>query len=102
MRTKGFVDVDASGQAELVRPISDARPDRSATHAGTRLFDFLREEPFARSTPRACHSKSSTIREIHSTASRPAAASRLDSGPPRASRSNCTGTLILRILIALD
>jgi Gluconate 2-dehydrogenase subunit 3 len=41
---KGFLDVDASGQAELVRAISDARPDRSATHAGTRLFDFLKEE----------------------------------------------------------
>src|SRR5439155_11681845 len=36
--------VDAGGQAELVRAISDARPDRSATHAGTRLFDFLKEE----------------------------------------------------------
>lgn len=46
-----------------------------------------------RSTPRARLSKSSTIRKIHSTASRSAAASRLDSGPLRASRSNCTGTL---------
>src|SRR6266566_357188 len=41
---KGFLDVDAGGQAELVRAISDARPDRSATHAGTRLFHFLKEE----------------------------------------------------------
>ena len=41
---KGFLDVDPSGQAELVRAISDARPDRSLTHAGTRLFDFLKEE----------------------------------------------------------
>lgn len=41
---KGFLDVDASGQAELVQAISDARPDRSATHAGTRLFEFLKEE----------------------------------------------------------
>ena len=24
--------------------MSDARPDRSATHAGTRLFDFFKEE----------------------------------------------------------
>ena len=41
---KGFLDVDAGGQAELVEAISDARPDRSATHAGTRLFNFLKEE----------------------------------------------------------
>jgi len=41
---KGFLDGDASAQAELVQAISDARPDRSATHAGTRLFDFLKEE----------------------------------------------------------
>jgi len=41
---KAFLDVDAGGQAELVQAISDARPDRSATHAGTRLFDYLKEE----------------------------------------------------------
>jgi Gluconate 2-dehydrogenase subunit 3 len=41
---KGFLDVAASGQAELVQAISDLRPDRSTTHAGTRLFDFLKEE----------------------------------------------------------
>lgn len=41
---KDFLDVDASGQTELVQAISDARPDKSATHAGTRLFDFLKEE----------------------------------------------------------
>jgi hypothetical protein len=41
---KGFLDVAASGQAELVQAISDVRPDRSTTHAGTRLFDFLKEE----------------------------------------------------------
>ena len=40
----GFLNIDPSGQAELVRAISDGRPDRSATHAGTRLFDFLKEE----------------------------------------------------------
>jgi Gluconate 2-dehydrogenase subunit 3 len=40
----GFLDIDPSGQTELVQAISDARPDRSATHAGTRLFDFLKEE----------------------------------------------------------
>ncbi|PYU38484.1 MAG: hypothetical protein DMG54_29995 [Acidobacteria bacterium] len=41
---KGFLDVAASGQAELVQAISDVRPDTSTTHAGTRLFDFLKEE----------------------------------------------------------
>jgi len=41
---KGFLDVDASSQAELVQVISDARPDRSTTHAGARLFHFLKEE----------------------------------------------------------
>ena len=41
---KGFLDIDAGGQAELVRAISDARADGSATHAGTRLFGFLKEE----------------------------------------------------------
>ena len=41
---KGLLDVDAGGQTDLVESISDARPDRSATHAGTRLFEFLKEE----------------------------------------------------------
>jgi hypothetical protein len=41
---KGFLDVAGSGQAELVQAISDVRPDRSTTHVGTRLFDFLKEE----------------------------------------------------------
>jgi len=41
---KRFLDVDASGQHELVQAISDARPDRSETPRGTRLFDFLKEE----------------------------------------------------------
>jgi hypothetical protein len=41
---KGFLEVAAIGQAELVHAISDARPGRSTTHAGTRLFDFLKEE----------------------------------------------------------
>jgi Gluconate 2-dehydrogenase subunit 3 len=41
---KNFLEVAASGQAELVQAISDLRSDRSPTHAGTRLFDFLKEE----------------------------------------------------------
>jgi len=41
---KGFLDVDASSQTELVQAISDSRADRSTIHAGTRLFDFLKEE----------------------------------------------------------
>lgn len=41
---KDFLDVGASDQAALVQAISDARPDRSANNAGTRLFDFLKEE----------------------------------------------------------
>src|SRR5437016_5999560 len=56
---KGFLDVDAGGQAELVRAISDARPDRSATHAGTRLFDFLKEE-----TIRACYTSRMGLKEL--------------------------------------
>lgn len=42
--TKGFLDVDASGQVAIIQSISDARLDRSETHAGTRLFVFLKEE----------------------------------------------------------
>jgi hypothetical protein len=41
---KGFLDADPAGQVELVRAISDVRPDKSAIHAGTRLFDFLKAE----------------------------------------------------------
>jgi hypothetical protein len=41
---KGFLDVDASSQTELVQTISDARADRSTTQAGPRLFDFLKQE----------------------------------------------------------
>jgi gluconate 2-dehydrogenase subunit 3-like protein len=41
---KSFLSVTASDQAELVKAISDVRPERSTTHAGTRLFDFLKEE----------------------------------------------------------
>jgi hypothetical protein len=41
---KKFLDLDPRMQTELVQSISDARADTSATHAGTRLFDFLKEE----------------------------------------------------------
>ena len=41
---KGFLDADPARQVELVRGISDIRPDKSAIHAGTRLFDFLKAE----------------------------------------------------------
>jgi len=41
---KGFLEVNPAGQVELVRAISDVRPDKSAIHAGTRLFDFLKQE----------------------------------------------------------
>lgn len=41
---KGFLEVDPAGQTELVRAISDVRPDKSAIHPGTRLFDFLKAE----------------------------------------------------------
>jgi Gluconate 2-dehydrogenase subunit 3 len=56
---KGFLDVDSSGQAELVRAISDARADRSATHAGTRLFGFLKEE-----TVRAFYTSRQGLKEL--------------------------------------
>jgi len=55
----GFLDIDASGQAELVRAISDGRPDRSVTHAGTRLFDFLKEE-----TIRAFYTSREGLKEL--------------------------------------
>jgi len=41
---KGFLDDDPAGGLELVWAISDARPDKSVVHAGTRLFDFLKAE----------------------------------------------------------
>jgi hypothetical protein len=41
---KGFLDAEPAGHIELVQAISDARPDKSAIHAGTRLFDFLKAE----------------------------------------------------------
>ncbi len=41
---KGFLDADPAGQMELVQAISDVRSDKSAIHAGTRLFDFLKAE----------------------------------------------------------
>ena len=41
---KSFLEASASEQVEVVQAISDARPDNSAVHAGTRLFDFLKVE----------------------------------------------------------
>jgi hypothetical protein len=41
---KVFVDGDPIEQAEIVHAISDLRPDASAVHAGTELFDFLKSE----------------------------------------------------------
>jgi hypothetical protein len=41
---KTFLEADLAGQVELVRAISDMRPDKSVIHAGTRLFDFLKAE----------------------------------------------------------
>lgn len=41
---KRFIDAEPSGQVELVRAISDIRLDKSANHAGTRLFNFLKAE----------------------------------------------------------
>lgn len=42
--TKAFLDAGPAAQAELVQAMSDARSDKSAVHAGTRLFDFLKAE----------------------------------------------------------
>jgi len=56
---KSFLDVDARGQAGLVQSISDARTDRSTTHAGTRLFDFLKEE-----TARGFYTSSVGLKEL--------------------------------------
>lgn len=39
-----FLNASSASQAELVEAISDARPDESSDHAGTRLFDFLKAE----------------------------------------------------------
>jgi hypothetical protein len=41
---KSFLDVGPAVQLELVQAISDARADKSAASAGTRLFDFLKAE----------------------------------------------------------
>jgi hypothetical protein len=41
---KRFLDTDPAGQLEVVWSISDARPDTSVNHGGTRLFDFLKAE----------------------------------------------------------
>lgn len=56
---KGFLDADPAGQIELVRAISDVRPDKSAIHAGTRLFDFLKEE-----TIRGFYTSRAGLREL--------------------------------------
>lgn len=42
--TKTFLDAGPAAQAELVEAMSDARPEKSAVHASTRLFDFLKAE----------------------------------------------------------
>lgn len=39
-----FLDADPTAQMELVRAVSDVRPDKTVVHAGTRLFDFLKAE----------------------------------------------------------
>jgi Gluconate 2-dehydrogenase subunit 3 len=41
---KHFLDGQPEEQLELVRAVSDARADKSAANAGTRLFDFLKAE----------------------------------------------------------
>jgi Gluconate 2-dehydrogenase subunit 3 len=41
---KDFLDAEAAAQLEIVQAISDARDDKSATNAGTRLFAFLKAE----------------------------------------------------------
>lgn len=42
--TKTFLDIGRAAQVELVQAMSDVRSDKSAVHAGTRLFDFLKAE----------------------------------------------------------
>jgi hypothetical protein len=41
---KNFLALDVGSQTELVQTISDARSDTTTTHAGTQLFDFLKQE----------------------------------------------------------
>ncbi len=41
---KDFLNICPAGQLELVRAISEERTDKPSTHAGTRLFDFLKAE----------------------------------------------------------
>ena len=41
---KAFLDAGRANQITLVQAISDARPDKSAVNAGTRLFEFLKAE----------------------------------------------------------
>jgi Gluconate 2-dehydrogenase subunit 3 len=41
---KPFLEAEPAQQVALVELISDARADKSAVHAGTRLFDFLKIE----------------------------------------------------------
>ncbi len=41
---KDFLQAGVIEQVEMIQTISDARPDKSAVHAGTRLFDFLKAE----------------------------------------------------------
>jgi gluconate 2-dehydrogenase subunit 3-like protein len=41
---KSFLDAGPAAQLELIQAISDARPDLTTVHAGTRLFDFLKAE----------------------------------------------------------
>ena len=41
---KSFLDADPQHQLALVRAISDSRPDKTAVHAGTQLFDFLKAQ----------------------------------------------------------
>jgi len=42
--SKSFLDAGPASQLELVLAISDSRPDKSAVHAGSLLFDFLKTE----------------------------------------------------------
>jgi hypothetical protein len=42
--TKGFLDAGSAAQVELVKVMSDARPDMTSVSAGTRLCDFLQAE----------------------------------------------------------
>jgi hypothetical protein len=41
---RDFLGTESSAQIELVRSVSDAREDLSATNPGTRLYDFLKAE----------------------------------------------------------